>query len=167
MSRQPKCAGGFAFKMIDLEVKGLIEARRKQEQMIRDVRGAPILNAMRDATLLVTRDAKINAPVDTDRLRASITPEIRTMGDEIVGVVGSNVAHAPYMEFGTAPHFPPVGALDIWAERHGGANAFLIARAISRSGLAARKFLQKAFESNKDRIIKRFDRALNEIVEKK
>ncbi len=86
---------------IDIEVKGLKETRRKMEQMIRDVHGTPILNAMRDVTLMVTRGAKINAPVDTGRLRASITPEIRATSNEVVGVVGSNVVYAPFQEFGT------------------------------------------------------------------
>jgi hypothetical protein len=40
-----------------------------------DLHGEPMLQGMRNATLLVTRDAKRFAPVDTGRLRASITPD--------------------------------------------------------------------------------------------
>src|SRR5512139_572694 len=99
---------------IDIEVKGLIELQRKTEQMVSDLHGAPILDAMRDSVLIVTRGAKQNAPVDTGRLRASITPGVSEMGDNIEGVVGSNVTYAPYMEFGTRPHWPPIGAMEPW-----------------------------------------------------
>jgi len=150
---------------IDVEVQGLIETQRKLEQVVADIHGTPIVNAMKDATLLVQRGAKINAPVDTGRLRASITPEIRTMGNEVQGVVGSNVAYAPFMELGTRPHWPPIAALEVWAQRHG-TTAYLVARAIARKGMKAREFLKKAFEDAKDRIYARFDKAVQEVVNK-
>lgn len=153
-------------KIIDAEVKGLIEAQRKQEQVIRDLRGAPMLNAMRDATLIVERAAKKNAPVDTGRLRASLMPEVRMEKESIVGVVGSNVTYAPYMEFGTRPHWPPIAALETWARRHG-RSAYYVAKLISERGLAPRKFLQNAFESNRERIIRRLESGIHKIVEKK
>ena len=146
---------------IDIEVKGLIEAQRKQEQVIRDLHGAPMLNAMRDATLIVTGAAKKNAPVDTGRLRASITPEVRAMGDTITGVVGSNVVYAAYQELGFASHFVPAKYIGTWARRHGFGETGLIV-----SG-KAKRFLQRAFEDNKDRIIRRLVRGINQIVEKK
>ena len=60
--------------MIDVEIKGLEETQRAMEQIVRDLRGEPFLSGMRRATLLVQRSAKQKAPVDTGRLRASITP---------------------------------------------------------------------------------------------
>jgi HK97 gp10 family phage protein len=39
--------------------------------------------------------------VDTGRLRASITHEVHKEGDQIVGLVGTNVEYAPHLEFGT------------------------------------------------------------------
>ena len=103
------------------------------ERAVRELRGTPMLNAMRDSTLFVTRDAKINAPVDSGRLRASITPEVRTAGETVEGVVGSNVTYAPYVELGTRPHWPPLAALEVWARRHH-TSAFLVARAIAERG---------------------------------
>jgi HK97 gp10 family phage protein len=149
---------------VDIEVKGLIETQRNMERMVRDLHGAPMLEAMRTATLVVQRDAKINAPVDSGRLRASITPEVRAMGDEIQGVVGSNVVYAPYVELGTRPHFPPIQALEVWASRHG-MTAFLVARAIARKGTKAHKFLTRAFEDNRQRIIDILERGVKKIVE--
>lgn len=150
---------------IDIEVKGLKELQRKTEQMASDLHGAPILDAMRDSVLIIQRGAKQNAPVDTGRLRASITPNVTTSGDDIEGVVGSNVVYAPYMEFGTRPHFPPIGAMEPWASRHGTVG-FLVARAISKHGTKPRRFMQMAFETNQGWIVKRFERAVNQVVEK-
>jgi len=58
--------------------------------------------AMQRSVLLVERGAKMKAPVDTGRLRSSITGEVRGVGADVVGVVGSNVEYAPYQEFGTS-----------------------------------------------------------------
>lgn len=106
---------------------------------------------IREATLLVTRSARKNAPVDTGVLRASIMPGSRRQGDITVGVVGSNVHYAPFMELGTRPHWPPIDALETWARRHG-TTAFLVARAIARRGLRPRRYLQRALDDNARRI---------------
>jgi len=61
-----------------------------------------MFSVMREATILVQRSARLHppVPVDTGRLRASITPEITQMGGMTVGIVGSNVHYAPYQELG-------------------------------------------------------------------
>lgn len=82
---------------IRVEIQGLKEAQAKMEQVARDVHGTPMVDAMKQATLLVEGDAKRNAPVDTGRLRASIMPEVRVAGvfnRTVQGVVGSNVQYA-------------------------------------------------------------------------
>ena len=152
-------------RVIDVEVQGLMETQRRMERTVEALHGPPMLEAFRDGTMVVQRDAKINAPVDTGRLRASITPEVRTSktAREIMGVVGSNVEYAAYMELGTKPHWPPIAALETWARRHG-IPAFLVARSIATSGTKARKFLQNAFKKNRKWIIARIERAVQEII---
>lgn len=86
--------------MVNAEVRGLKETQKQLERTVRELQGSPMLQAMRDATMLITAEAKRNAPVDTGRLRASITPEVR-LGNPIEGIVGSNVEYAPYQELGT------------------------------------------------------------------
>jgi HK97 gp10 family phage protein len=121
---------------------------------------------MRTATMIIQRDAKIGAPVDTGRLRASITPSVADLGDVVQGVVGSNVTYAPYMELGTRPHWPPISALEVWARRHG-TEPYLVARAIARRGTAARKFLQNAMTNNKERIFRILSGTIKRTVEGK
>lgn len=53
-------------------------------------------------TLRVEATAKRLCPVDTGRLRASISHEIQTDSHGLIGVVGSNVEYASFVEFGTS-----------------------------------------------------------------
>ena len=50
------------------------------------------------AALTLERNAKQKCPVDTGKLRASITTEVGNLEAE----VGTNVEYAPYVEFGTS-----------------------------------------------------------------
>ena len=157
---------------IKIDVEGLEKLQRKKEQMVRDLHGTPMLNAMRKAALLVVRDAKVYAPVYHGRLRASITPDITTEGKNVVGRVGSKVHYAPYMELGTGTfagrprHFPPPSALKGWA-RSKGLNAYVVARAIGRrGGLRPRRFLQRAMEQNRGQIKTLLGNGVNLIVRK-
>lgn len=54
-------------------------------------------DALEEACILVENDAKRLCPVDTGQLRSSITREI----EDNIGVVGTNVMYAPYIEYGT------------------------------------------------------------------
>lgn len=69
-----------------------------------------------------------------------------------LSAIVANVApHAPFIEFGTAPHFPPVDAIRAWCVRKGidpGA-AYPIARAIAERGTPERPFMRPAYESQK------------------
>jgi phage gpG-like protein len=154
---------------IEMEVRGLEEVQRKAEQMIQDMRGGRMLNAMRRATLLVQGGARRNLKpwkgpgtggADTGRMRADITPQIITRTTEILGVIGSKVLYAPFQELGTRPHFVPAKYIGRWAERHG-----LGFRGVFVSGKALR-FLQRAFEDNLKRIRALFETTVRDIVRK-
>lgn len=80
--------------------------------------------------------------VDTGRALASIS-WIRVGLD---GLVSVDVEYGKYIEFGTAPHFPPPAALAGWARRHGMAGMeFVIARHIAQVGTPARPFLYPSY----------------------
>ena len=128
-----------------ITVKGLEEVQRFLESRVQALQGPPIVAVMREATLLVQRSARLGKamPVDTGRLRASITPEITQMGGRTVGIVGSNVSYAPYQELGFKPHFVPAKYIGTWMSRH----KFKPSGGLRVSG-KARMFLQKAFTEN-------------------
>jgi hypothetical protein len=163
--------------MTKVTTKGLRETQKKMEQMIRDLRGdagSPLLSGMAKATLAVEGVAKKNAPVDRGRLRASITPEVRTLAaKQVKGVVGSNLKYAPYQELGTRPFWPPWKPLFEWARRKtkgnlraAGALAAAARRSIARHGIRAIRYLQNALEDRREQIMRILERAVDDVVRK-
>jgi len=61
----------------------------------------PVAKEIARRTIRVHNRAKQLCPVDTGRLRSSISWRLERVGGTVVGVVGTNVEYAPYVEFGT------------------------------------------------------------------
>jgi len=120
---------------LTMEIKGLKETQRAMEKIVKELHGSTMLNAMRTATLVVQRSAVTGVPVDTGRLKASITPEVRTAGAQVLGVVGSVVKYAAKVE-----QPGPVRA-------HG-----------------RRPYLKPALMENQDKIFKLLDNAVGMII---
>lgn len=70
----------------------------------------PIGKVLKSLTAKAERNAKRRCPVDTGRLRSSITSDVVAEEGALVGVVGTNVEYAPYVEFGTSRQ-PPAAFL--------------------------------------------------------
>jgi len=108
----------------------------------------PIDGFLRKAGFTVEGRAKKRAPVDTGRYRSSIKTEVQ----ELRSIIGSNLVYAPFIEFGTRPHWPPLSALQPWARRHGfprgRTGAFLVARAIARRGTKAQKVMTTSLKDS-------------------
>ena len=63
--------------------------------------------AVKEAVLIIEADAKRNAPVDTGRLRASITNEVRKIANAVLeGRVGTNIRYGYFQEIGTSKMDP-------------------------------------------------------------
>jgi HK97 gp10 family phage protein len=62
----------------------------------------PVAAHIERICLRIERRAKQLCPVDTGRLRSSISTAIIVDGRSISGIVGTNVEYAPYVEFGTS-----------------------------------------------------------------
>lgn len=151
------------------EIRGLAETQAKIAQVVADLRGPAFRDGMRQATALVTADARRFAPVDTGRLRSSIMPELRQSGRTTLGVVGSNVLHAAPVELGSKAHAAPAGPLKLWARRKG-KTAFLAA--IGNKPyiwLRAKKgvfYLRRALAKNETRIQTLIGHVVKDIVTK-
>lgn len=61
----------------------------------------PVGKLIAELCVKVESAAKARCPVDTGRLRSSITWRIETDGQGIVGIVGTNVEYAIYVHEGT------------------------------------------------------------------
>lgn len=158
---------------IETKAKGLLETQRAIEKTAAALFGDPFIDDMKDAVGLVQRDARILAPVDRGTLRNSITTSINRSGRTVQGLVGSKLAYAPYMELGTgtfagkSAYFPPSGALNLWARRHGFSSGWMVAYAIyMRGGLEPRRFLQQAFDKNQVQIKIILSRSVADIISK-
>ena len=102
--------------------------------------------AMEQACILVENEAKIKCPVDNGLLRNSITHYI-----ELVGVVGTNVEYAPYVEFGTGIYSSlGNGRQDRWKYKDAKGEWH------STIGQHPQPYLQPALEENRRKIEKMF-----------
>ena len=77
------------------------DLRRRIERMIENVQ-EEVKGALTESALLVERDAKIKVPVDTGRLRSSISHSEEFEADNPAVVVGTNTEYASYIELGTS-----------------------------------------------------------------
>ena len=158
---------------LETRVTGLDEFNKKVEQIQRDMSGSPMRQAMGQATLLVVRTARIEAPVDRGPLRASIVPDVIVRDKVVQGIVGSNREYAPYQELGTRPFWPPWKPIYEWALRvvkgdrkRAGALAAGARMAIAARGIRAKRFLQRGLEQNARRIYRLIGDAVGRIVRK-
>jgi hypothetical protein len=170
-----------------IELKNAREEQKRAEQNVKDLQGAPFLRAMQQATLLVERTAKKEAKVDRGMHRSKLTPDVTQVGTVTTGIVGSNLAYAPYAVLDTKPHWPPLAPLIEWVHRKGLAGsysvttrrrvgskssqytedrrvAFIIARKISKRGTKGDMSLIKGIEQNAPRIYTLLGNAVAEIV---
>lgn len=125
---------------VTVRVEGLDEALRKLDPRMVD---RPCRNFLERGSILVQNEARRLAPVDTGQLRASIDRDVGARE----AVIGTNEDYAPYVEKGTRPHFPPVGAVAGWARRHG-MEPYAVARAIARAGTRPQPFLEPGLRNS-------------------
>jgi len=117
---------------------------------------------MEQSTKLLTREARKNTPEDTGATKESITPSVRSLSNGIEGVVGSNKKSALWVEKGTRPHWPPLRAVEGWAQRHG-MTAYLVALSISRKGTKGHHMLERALDDNQRKVIQMFQDYYNRL----
>ena len=118
--------------------------------------------AMEQACILVENEAKIKCPVDNGLLRNSITHYIEDNPNELVGVVGTNVEYAPYVEFGTGIYSSlGNGRQDRWKYKD------VKGEWHSTIGQHPQPYLQPALEENRRKIEKMFKEQIKKGVKLK
>ena len=107
----------------------------------------PLKDFLAKSALTVEAEAKQVAPVDTGRLRASITSVLAPTR----ATVQTAVNYAAHVEFGTRPHWPPTAAMQPWAGRHGfgvgPAGARRLAWIISKFGTKPHPYMRPGAEA--------------------
>ena len=133
-----------------------------------------LLTAMTEVDALLQREVAENTPTAFGTLRSSIFSEERIQGDGVLGVVGSPLEHAVYVELGTKPHFPPLEPLEDWVRVKFGLTddaqvkgaALAIARKIAARGTLAVGMFNRTFRYYQPQIERRFEQAVQRAVDR-
>lgn len=98
------------------------------------------------------KQAQINilsiGAVDTNELIQGIHYELSETISGLESIIKPSEKADPYaavIEFGSKPHFPPIEALQGWADRHG-IPVWAVARKIAREGIKPRPYWQPTYE---------------------
>lgn len=146
--------------------KELIESMQRLRGAVQS-EGRRFLKAWSDYTV---KQAQINilnvGAVDTNEMIQGIHYDISSDGMQST-IKPSEKAdkYAAAVEYGTKPHWPPISALEGWAQRHG-IPAFLVARKISIEGTEPREFWAKTWEETQSHVAGDVDNFLDAIVRK-
>jgi len=107
---------------------------------------------LRSIGFQIEREAKDRAPVDTGRLRASITTDLIEKRGIPMVKVGTNVEYAPYVEFGTDPHVITPDSKEAlqWNDPETGEPVF--AKRVEHPGTDEQPFLLPAVDAVRSRI---------------
>ena len=128
---------------------------------------------MTEALLLLQREVKSKTPVGAGpiHLRDTIFHKVNMGGTNITGILSSPLEYGAPVEYGTKPHFPPVGPLQHWVETKLGISgkeaksvAYLIARAISRRGTKGAEMFGKGFSENEAAVMRILEQIPADIV---
>ena len=90
---------GTAKGLTASDISGLVEVREDNREAIANAIDRALVAALEEVGLVAEGYAKRACPVDTGRLRNSITHVTRP--DEKAVYIGTNVEYAPYVELGT------------------------------------------------------------------
>ena len=103
-----------------------------------------VIDEVKAATLNLETSAKRDCPVDFGTLRQSIYKDEFLNGSNYVGVVGSDLKYAPYVEFGTGGFVSvPVGYEDFAMQFKGSKTVI---------GMNAQPYLIPNFEVERERV---------------
>lgn len=108
-------------------------------------------------TMDIHRDAVARVPVDTGRLKGSLTPVVLKQGEKVTGEVGTNVQYAPYVEFGTGGKVNIPQGLETYAARFKG-------KGERQVNLPARPYLFNSGFDNINKMMERLRAGLKKLV---
>jgi hypothetical protein len=133
-------------------------------------------SAMRQSVIVVQREVTVRAPHDRGGLRSSIATKVFSMFTQVIGIVGTVLFYAPYLEFGTGTqsdgpggsgkrHWPPGDALNTWAKRHGFDSGAQVARIIGmRGGIKPRRYFRRGFKAAEAEVMRHFEACLDAVM---
>ena len=146
--------GAFAIKIEGMD--DLKKAFEKSPKIVKDA----IDPAIKKAIFSIQAKAIPHIPTDRGFLRG---PGNVTIFSTLKGVLKNRAPYAIFVHEGTKPHFPPLHAIEKWADRHG-IPPFLVARAIAKKGTKGKPFYDLAVKETKPLLDQIFSGALKDIT---
>lgn len=157
---------------VSIDFEGLEEVLAKLKNWPPEMRKA-VAQAIARGLQMIANAAKGIAQTeahDTGRYWGSIgadtafgIKEVKHIGPDIVGRVGTRVKYGPYIEWGRRRgKMPPVGPIEAWAARHGMAGmGFVIARAIGRRSIKAKRVMETAMREQAKNVVAHIGKAVD------
>lgn len=133
---------------------------------LQDYSGRELYKALRLSQFAVHGEVVKRTPHAFGLLRTSIMPDTPVIdGSSITGMVSTPVPYAQPVEYGSKPHWAPIGPLMLWAQRkHGDYRiAFIAQKAIAKRGTKAHKMFQDGLEAAREYVDRIFEIALEKI----
>lgn len=149
----------------------------------------PVLEeAMREAVNVGLAAVIERAPVAFGNLRGSINAQVQADKNGVIGIIGTNVPYALWVEEGTKPHWTPIAPLVEWVKkkqiagvyslktrrRLGGkdqkdsenkALAYAVQRKIAKHGTTGQHIFRDGLADSDAEINRIFERAVEKIIE--
>lgn len=150
--------------MISIELEGLDELIAKLNG--NSLYAGPVKDAFNRSVLHLESQVKERTPVDTGRLRSSVTHAIDSSVIPLWGKVGTNVSYAPMIEFGTKAHVILPRNKKALAFRIGRKGKRIIVMRVNHPGTKAYRMFQNAYRDSLSQIEGFFRRAAQEIESK-
>ena len=97
---------------MSFKIMGLEELRRRFEP--RGLLGPALKDFLERVATTIENKVREETPTASGRLRAGIVHQISSDPVPLWARVGSKVKYAPYVEFGTKPHWPPPNKIRFW-----------------------------------------------------
>lgn len=152
-------------------------ALAKKLESLGDDAEAGIIRALQSTALrfegIVADTIEREGVVNTGELKRSLETTRMNNG----AIVSVDAPHAPFMEFGTRPHFPPIAPLTDWVLQKGMADdeeeakgiAYRIAQSIAKNGIKPRFYMADSIKKMRGRRIMRqeLDRELNRVASRR
>lgn len=154
--------GQFSIKIINSDK--FIEAAKRYPAET----ATQISRAIYSTILIYRRLASMKAPVDRGNLSGTYWRETYNADGAISGRLENVAPYAMYVHGDgsaerSAPHWPPMEAIEGWANRHG-IPPFLVARSIARKGTPLVPFLKDAIEECEPERKMIFENALSNLI---
>ena len=156
--------------MISIVTIELIGAQTLDEKLARLAelqKAGRMKEAFERAVEYLAETVRDEAPDWLSNLKTSFEEEVGLVGQDMAGIVYSDMLYAPFQERGVDPYWPNIDNLQPWVDDNSdiGGTAYGLALWISTHGIPALKYAEKSLLQEENQIVELIGEAIGEIME--